>query len=445
MKKHMNSLIPILLISSFVYFFPLQNLFAQETAPDQETSTASTRAEQWKQKRLQKQTELSPFKPSKMERRLVNFEKKGFGESLGVRFWDVYASLGGISTGAGFGATLRYFRANLFESPIDVSVSAGYSIKGYQQYGFQVGNILRKSPELFLRNSGAAGLSQFEKTKKTEGDIYYYAEIVHRYFPQEDFFGLGNDSREEDRTNYLLEGTSYDGVAGLRFGPFVGAFLKVGLLKPDLGRGTDSLYPDTRELFDDTSAPGLSDQPDFVRFATSLFFDYRDGFGNPTSGGMYSATFAQFLDRDEGNFDFHRIAFDLRQYVPLFSEQRILALRLYSSFDNAEEGAEVPFYLMQTLGGSDSIRGFSEFRFRDKNIFFISTEYRWVPHPIWEFVLFYDAGKVAPKASDLDFSDLKSGYGFGIRLKSTEDTLLRIDIGRSVEGIHFYIKLNASF
>ena len=443
----MDPLIPVLLLSSILHFSPNIDSPPQNAAGMSEEGTAqSGRAEEWRKKRLEKQAQLSPFRPSKMERRLVNFEKKGFGESLGLRFGDVYVTQGGITTGAGFvAATVRYFRPNLFGSPLDISASAGYSLKGYQQYGFQFGNILRKSPELFLRYSGSSGLSLFEKTEAAEGNFYYYGEVLYRHYPQEDFFGLGNDSLEENRTNYLMEGMSFDAVGGLRFGPIAGAFVKAGLLQPDIGPGTDDTSSTTQELFNDTTAPGLDAQPDFFRFATSLFIDYRDVFGNPNRGGMYTATYAHFFDRDQGDFDFRRIAFDLRQYVPLGSEQRILAARFYSSFDDAVDNARIPFYLMQSLGGSDSIRGYSDFRFRDENLFFISAEYRWVPHPLWELAFFYDTGKVFSEMSDFDLSDLKKGYGVGMRLKSTEDVLFRIDVGRSEEGIHLYFKMNASF
>jgi outer membrane protein assembly factor BamA len=444
----MDALLPVLLLSSLLQVAP--HGVAKGAIPageEQESSVTSpdTRAEMWKEERLEKKKNLTPFKPSKFERRLVNFEKEGFGESLGVRFWDLYTDIGGITTGAGLAATVRYFRANLFESPLDVSVSAGYSKKGYEQYGFQFGNILRKSPELFLRYSGAGGLSQFEKTKETEGDFYYFGEVLYRYYPQEDFFGLGNDSREEDKTDFLLKGPSYDAVLGMRFGPSVGVFVKTGLLQPEVRNGSDDTTPSTQELFDDLTAPGLNEQPDFIRFASSFFVDYRDVFGNPTTGGLYSATYAQYFDRDNGDFDFRRLAFDVRQYFPLGSEQRILAARFYSSFDSEIGDSRVPFYLMQTLGGSDSIRGFSEFRFRDKNLFLLSTEYRWIPHPVWELVLFYDTGKVFPDLSDFDFTDLKRGYGVGMRLKSTDDVVMRFDLGKSKEGFHFYFKFNASF
>jgi outer membrane protein assembly factor BamA len=409
------------------------------------SSQATTRSELLTQQRMEKEKNLSPYKLGKLEKGLLRLETKGYHESLGFRFGDFYVSQGGITTGAGIAATGRYFKPNLFGTPIDVSASAGYSLKQYGLYSFQVGNILRKSPELFLRSTSSGGLTLFEKTKEREGNFYLYAEIAYRDFTQEDFYGLGTDSEKEDRTDYRVVGPSYEGVGALRFGENFGAFLRAGLFQPDLRRGKDSAFPNTQELFDDVTAPGLDQQPDFLRLATQVFWDYRDIPGNPDIGGLFGITLAKYFDRDGDQFDFYRVAFDARQYIPLWSEQRMLAVRFYTSMDEESGDARVPFYLMQTLGGSDSLRGYPDFRFRDKNVFLISTEYRWEPTPAVELVLFYDTGKVFQERSDFDFSNLKKGYGFGIRFKTSDSVLLRLDIGHSEEGTSIYLKWAASF
>jgi hypothetical protein len=54
--------------------------------------------------------------------------------------------------------------------------------------------------------------------------------------------------------------------------------------------------------------------------------------------------------------------------------------------------------------------------------------------------LFYDAGKVALRRSDLDFEDLQSDYGFGFRFNTNEGVILRVDAGfGSRDGNHVYI------
>jgi outer membrane protein assembly factor BamA len=296
-----------------------------------------------------------------------------------------------------------------------------------------------------LRSAGAGGLSLFEKTREREGNFFLYSEIAYRDFTEEDFYGLGTNSSESDHSNYRISGPSYEGVGALRFHKHFGAFVRAGYFEPELRPGLDSTIPTTQEIFNDVTAPGLDQQPNYFRFATQFFFDYRDFPGHPKSGGLLGATYAQYFDLDGGQFDFYRVTFDVRQYIPLWSEQRILALRFYTSDDNASSGSQVPFYLMQTLGGPDSLRGYPNFRFRDEKLFLIQTEYRWDPAPAVGLALFYDTGKVFPDTSDFDFSDLKRDFGFGIRLQSQEKVQVRIDIGHSKEGTQFFFKLDTSF
>jgi len=65
-----------------------------------------------------------------------------------------------------------------------------------------------------------------------------------------------------------------------------------------------------------------------------------------------------------GAYDFTRVEADVRQYVSAFAERRVLALRLFASTSTAEPGNDIPFYLMPSLGGHDSLRGFRDYRFR---------------------------------------------------------------------------------
>lgn len=417
----------------------------QELSPSIVKSEESVKSREELLKRERQEKVASPFKLSRAEKLLRSFETKGFRESLGLRFGDFYFSPGGITTGAGASATARYFKANIKDHPIDFSVSAGYSFKQYQLYTFQLGNILRKSPDLFLRGAGSGGLSLFDKTKGREGNFFLYGEISYRDYTEEDFYGLGTNSSEDDQSDYRISGFSYEAVSALRFSRHFGAFVRAGLLEPELRPGLDSAVPPTQDIFTPITAPGLDVQPNFFRFATQFFYDYRDFPGNPTSGGLVDATYGQYFDLDGDQFNFHRLTFDVRQYIPLWSEQRILALRFYTSSDVAPDDSQVPFYLMQTLGGSDSLRGYPNFRFRDKKLYLISAEYRWFPAPAVALVLFYDAGKVFPDASDFNFTDMKSDYGFGIRLLAEEKVQVRFDVGHSVEGTQFFLKLNTSF
>ena len=94
---------------------------------------------------------------------------------------------------------------------------------------------------------------------------------------------------------------------------------------------------------------------------------------------------------------------------------------------------------METLGGANSICGFREYRFRDSRNLLLNVEYRWEVWTYADFVFFYDAGKVFSDANDLDLSNLKSGYWFGIRGRSPDGVVLRFDFARSNEGFILHI------
>ena len=101
-----------------------------------------------------------------------------------------------------------------------------------------------------------------------------------------------------------------------------------------------------------------------------------------------------------------------------------------------------PFYLLPTLGGSRSLRGYEDYRFRDRNLLLLNAEYRWRVFGALDGAIFYDGGKVEPRFRDLDITHLKSSYGLGFRFHSGDTTVFRLDIGRSREGTRVLVSLS---
>jgi outer membrane protein assembly factor BamA len=106
----------------------------------------------------------------------------------------------------------------------------------------------------------------------------------------------------------------------------------------------------------------------------------------------------------------------------------------------------VPFYAMPTLGGSTTLRGFREFRFRDKNLFMLNGEYRWEAFSGMDMALFADWGDVAPTWDDIDWRHLKVDYGIGFRFNTFKSVFLRFDIARSKqEGTRLVTSFSGAF
>jgi outer membrane protein assembly factor BamA len=101
---------------------------------------------------------------------------------------------------------------------------------------------------------------------------------------------------------------------------------------------------------------------------------------------------------------------------------------------DAGAGQQVPFYYQPTLGGSQQLRGFREFRFRDQNSLVMSAEYRWEASWMLDAAVFVDAGKVAATRSDLNLRDLAASYGVGLRVHSNSAFVARLDLAFSREG-----------
>jgi hemolysin activation/secretion protein len=100
----------------------------------------------------------------------------------------------------------------------------------------------------------------------------------------------------------------------------------------------------------------------------------------------------------------------------------------------------VPFFLQPTVGGSNDLRGFRQYRFRDNNALTFSLEYRRPLYAFLDLVVFGDAAKVFPKATHLALNGLEGAAGAGGRIKFGEQVIFGADLAWSREGMRFWIR-----
>jgi len=401
-----------------------------------------SRADRWRQMRLEKLAQLRPTLPNRIEQALLALELSG---PEGWNYKGLYPQLfTQLGTGSGFAPRIRYWNPRFGGSPFDLQAFAQISVLNYHQHELQFGRIQSRGRRLVMPQKTYDRLSLEGRAPPDEHRFFLYADLRYRYFPQEDFFGLGSGSHPEDRTTFTLEDGSYDGVIGYQH-RWLSAGARFGLLQVDVRQGTDPSFPTTQDVFDESTAPGVAEQPDFFRVETSVQLDFRDEAANPHRGGMLNFAFLRFQDREGASFDFNRYALDARGYLPLGSPQRMLVVRFYASHDDPAEGSEVPFYLLDYLGGSHSLRGFVRNRFVDRNLLALSTEYRWEALPFLELAIFYDSGKAFADPSDFNLEDLRRSWGVGARFKSYRAVGFRVDVAWGDEGTRLYLKFSQAF
>ena len=283
---------------------------------------------------------------------------------------------------------------------------------------------------------------RFEFTNLARSRLALGSQVRWQDLTQISYFGSGPESLEADRSQYRMKATDVVGYATLRPIRTLSVVGRVGWLhRPTIlppGGTFDRGYPDARTVFPDDQVFALDRQPSYLHGEASITSDTRDSRSRPSSGGVYRAAWTAYSDRDAGSFSFRRYEAEGAQFVPLAGRRVVLALHGWVVASDTDAGRELPFYLMPTVGGSKTMRGYSEYRFHDRNLLVSTVESRFALMTHVDLAAFVDAGDVAPRLSGLDLG--KTSYGLGLRIHTGRATFGRLDVAHGAEGWRFLFR-----
>jgi hypothetical protein len=266
-------------------------------------------------------------------------------------------------------------------------------------------------------------LPKFAKSRLALG-----AQVKWLDYGEVDYYGVGPDTPESARTDYGVTATHAVAHATLR--PFrwfdIGA--EIGVLSPSL-----------KEASLGRAAPAAG-QPTFMPAVLSMKIDTRNFPGHPTSGALLRAAASHYDDRHSGAFTFRRYDGEAAGFLPMAGERLVLALHGWVVSTETENGRSVPFYLLPSLGGANTLRSFADYRFHDRHMAVANAELRLALMTHVDLAMFVDAGNVAPRFEDLDFD--KRSYGAGLRLHTRRQTTARLDVAQGREGWRVLFKLS---
>ncbi|GAB4016759.1 BamA/TamA family outer membrane protein [Spirosoma koreense] len=294
------------------------------------------------------------------------------------------------------------------------------------------------------RTSNAQGLALYSLRKQfiaaINGTTYFPGEryilnyqLSYSNFPDK-FWGLGKEAPDKGEEAYTFQ--QY--YVYLHFQRKLQERFFAGLL-----------YEYQRLLSVDYQPGGLFDRLDVPgRFpyhvsgaGLSLTYDSRNNAFAPDRGAFLQVYFNHFAPLFGSDFRYTNYVIDFRRFLRTYRDQ-VLAIQAYGFFN----AGQVPLRSLASFGGSNSMRGFYDGRYRSKNQVVIQAEYR-VPL-FWRLgaVGFVGIGNVASRVQNLNFEDLKYSFGAGARvaLDRKERLNLRIDygwgIGQSVSnGLYFQL------
>lgn len=311
---------------------------------------------------------------------------------------------GSVVPGSGLTGGIGYtYKSNTENWRKQFDASARISVKKYWEFD---ANLRLSRNENRFTDDDVTGPS---------GNLKLNVYALVKDAPRLDFFGLGPESTKQNRTVFHYR----EAVVGVDASKPFRRWL-------DLGGAVEGIWPDivtiknptvrsAERVFNEANAPGITTQPGFLHLVA---FAGLHSPGQPESRRInYRFFYHAYQDLTAGRYSFRRFDADLSHKFPF--EKNELRLRGRLSFTETRGGQRAPFYLMETLGGSnirseDTLRGFSDYRFRDRDFALLQIEYlRELYGPI-DFIAFYDAGKVAASASRFSEGRLRQTFGLGI-------------------------------
>jgi hypothetical protein len=284
-------------------------------------------------------------------------------------------------------------------------------------------------------------------------DLYAQAISLNKL----DYFGLGPSTTPGDRSFFGMR----ELIAGLNatvpihasgwlrlslYGELNGRFVDI---RPSFGQPSPSIG----QIYDEATAPGLTNQPGFAQFGEGIRL--QPAFGAHVRLN-YFVSFQQYVAGGDSQFSFRRLTADLSHEFPIYGATRSLLPRSQNGPDNcsisidnqacppisisrnregsftarlliaesiAPAGHVVPFYFDPTLGGADingktSLPSFQDYRFRAPNLILLQGRFEHSIYSPLGFTFGVEGGKVALTRDEIDFANLDHSYSAGLTLRA---------------------------
>jgi hypothetical protein len=374
----------------------------------------TTRAGLVEQEQAAKVPTLKPYVPNAGEQWAQRAEDI---LTNGGRTWHPYFSSaysgGGFAFGAGYMTHVSPFNF--------VDVRGSYTIAGYKRIEAEY-----VAPRLFKRRGQLSVLGGWREATQVA------------------FYGLGLGTDKVNRTNYDFQQPYASALLTLR--PTRNLFMVRGGVefsqwKQQSGKGSS---PSVETRFTADSLPGLGETVDYLHTQATVGIDTRTSPGYSRRGTFFGVTAHDFTDNDE-RFGFHQIDYEAIQHIPILREAWVISLRALASTTHDKSGQDIPFFMLPSLGGGSNLRGYSSWRFRDRDSLLLQGEWRIMVNRFFDTAVFYDAGTVAARPSDLKLDVLRHDFGFGVRFHGPFNTPFRVDVARSDESVAIVFASSAVF
>jgi hypothetical protein len=334
----------------------------------------------------------------------------------------VYPTVTALGTGSGTGAAVMVGVPTRDRGPWAHATGSG-TLKGYWRATVQAGY----GPEALRPGRG----------QKFAANAVGF--IDHRH--QDEFSGIGRDSREDDRSDYQLDQQFVGAELGLSATRNTVLRLSLDWSEVETGPGNNARLPNTDSIFEPEQIPRFGDTDRYIALGGSAEWFKRDPGLLP--GRRWLRVGLRWNDsRTDGAADFAEIGASVGLVIPFYHDMRSLALEIGYQATRPDGNGEIPFYRLPALGGTPSLPAYRTGRFRDRDLILGRVEYAyriWLsPHETYIFAasIFLHGGMVAHDLADeFTFARLRPSLGVALSTLTLTGSGARLELAGGDEGL----------
>jgi outer membrane protein assembly factor BamA len=328
--------------------------------------------------------------------------------------------IGGAGPGSGFGPQVSPLQHAFFGRAIEIETPVLYTYKNYQAYQLSV--------------------------RIPAGPSYFFVGGGYRSRPEDRFFGIGNETSLDNdsffKTTHREAAAGFSGAVtpNLRATLQLG-FENVGVTKPQSGSDVSA-----QDQFSQAGVPALATGA--TMRSTSLLIDHntKDDEHRATRGGLEYAEVGLHESVSHGDFAYWKYHLEFQRFFAVSEDRRsVISVRGMAETNQEKGGSLVPFFDMPWIGSWRTLRGFENYRYRDKSALAVGIEYRYRIWRALDWAFFVDNGQVGPEPGDFSWSGFHTGYGARLIMLPTPKFPVTVDVGRSNEQWRMYINFNPTF
>ena len=294
----------------------------------------------------------------------------------------------------------NYFKVNKKDT---ISPSSNIGIAGIytEQKSYML--FLYSHTYLWQRTAGASGWQQAAM------------DINFQFYLEDPVTSTGNFTDYSTKANLVLLQVQRNIFKRIYFGP-TASFIKATTTFGFPGvYGQDSV---SKSILNNIGYIITNDTRDHVQYPThGMFLNFKNQFYRNWIGSDY---------------EFVRYIITYNQFFKLGKTEINMCLVARATANIAT--GDVPFE-GQTVVGGDDIRGYSQGKYRNDQVYTLQTEYRWNFYGKWGLVAFAGLATAVAKFSDITENQLLPGVGAGLRFRMLPSEKVNIGVDGGVAKV----------